>query len=188
MFQNTQVLGVKVPFHTNFEEVNLRFYVKRWDGKNWKRGVVFIKEIVPRVAITWIANSFYNEHYETMPMKHSWKNSDNRIEISYQWKKGQWYSLNLIANNDLLEIGSGSEAEFITEHYWGYAKVNEKKTNEYEVKHPRWKQYEVLNTQIDVDFGLIYGDKFAFLNQYKPVSSILAEGSEISVEPKRVIV
>ncbi|MDB5134647.1 MAG: hypothetical protein JWP37_1250 [Mucilaginibacter sp.] len=45
MFLDTQVLGIKWPFHINFEEVNLRFYVKHFDGNEWKRGAVFISEL-----------------------------------------------------------------------------------------------------------------------------------------------
>jgi uncharacterized protein YqjF (DUF2071 family) len=66
MFKDTKVLGLKFPNHINFEEVNLRFYVKHND----KRAVVFIKEIVPKSLITFIANTFYNEHYETHQMEH----------------------------------------------------------------------------------------------------------------------
>ena len=58
MFLNTQLLGISVPFHRNFEEVNLRFYVKKWENQQWKRGVVFIKEIVPKKALSIIANTF----------------------------------------------------------------------------------------------------------------------------------
>src|ERR1041385_5639833 len=43
-FNRTRVLGFAVPFHQNFEEVNLRFYVRR----GLKRGVVFVRELVPR--------------------------------------------------------------------------------------------------------------------------------------------
>ena len=73
MFVNTRLLGVKVPFHVNFEEVNLRFYVRRREGSEWRRGVVFIKEIVPKPALTWVANTIYREHYETLPMEHFWR-------------------------------------------------------------------------------------------------------------------
>jgi hypothetical protein len=73
--------------NTNFEEVNLRFYVKRFENNTWKRGVVFIKEIVPKPALTFVANSIYKENYETLAMRHEWKENDvNRI-VEYQWKK-----------------------------------------------------------------------------------------------------
>src|SRR4051812_37339218 len=72
MFLNTRIKGVKVPFHINFEEVNLRFYVRYKEAEIWKRGVVFIQEIVPLPALTFVANTIYQEHYQTRPMKHRW--------------------------------------------------------------------------------------------------------------------
>src|SRR4051812_45506678 len=62
-FVNTRLRGFRVPFHINFEEVNLRFYVRYKDGDQWKRGVVFMKEIVPKPALTFVANAFYKENY-----------------------------------------------------------------------------------------------------------------------------
>ncbi|CAM4157600.1 hypothetical protein SAMN06265348_105169 [Pedobacter westerhofensis] len=188
LFKNVKLLGFSIPFHANFEEVNLRFYVKYKDGENWKRGVVFIKEIVPKFALSVVANTIYNENYETMPMTHSWSESEDDRAVEYRWRcKNQWQSFRLRANKGLSEIPSGSEAEFITEHYWGYARYSDSKTNEYEVRHPKWAQYKVKDFNIDVDFGLVYGDTFDFLNQQEPVSVMLAEGSDISVEGKKVI-
>ena len=188
MFLNTKVLGIKIPFHVNFEEVNLRFYVKYKDGTQWKRGVVFVKEIVPKHAITFIANTLYKEHYATMPMKHAWtETSDTRI-FEYNWRcKNQWQSFKVTTHKDLIPIDEGSEAEFITEHYWGYSRKNDHKTVEYEVTHPKWEQYAVQDFAIDVDFGLVYGQDFALLNGLRPTSVFLAEGSKITVESKKVI-
>jgi len=186
MFLNTKLLGVKIPFHTNFEEVNLRFYVKRFDKGKWKRGVVFIKEIVPKHALTLVANWVYNENYETMPMEHTWKEEDNNQMVEYKWKNNsKWQSVKLIAEKEPSKIELGSNTEFITEHYWGYAKINEQKTNEYEVTHPRWDKYNVIDYKINVDFALNYGDDFSFMNLLEPSSVMLAEGSNITVEPKQ---
>ncbi len=188
MFLNTRVLGIKIPFYVNFEEVNLRFYVKRYENGEWKRGVVFIKEIVPKMAITLVANTLYNENYQTVQMKHLWKVENNKRTIQYLWKKGgKWNSFLIEASEQASEIQAESETEFITEHYWGYAKVSDKITNEYEVTHPKWEKYEVLNYSIDIDFGLTYGKEFEFLNKQSPDSVMLAEGSEITVEPKKKI-
>jgi len=188
LFQNVRLLGIKVPFHTNFEEVNLRFYVRYQDAGVWKRGVVFIKEIVPKLALSLVANTIYNEHYQTMPMKHSWEETAEDLLVAYSWKaKVSWQSLRVTAEKELSEIGTASETEFITEHYWGYARFNDRVTNEYEVKHPKWEQYLVKSYEIDVDFGVTYGDNFSFLNQIPPSSVFLAEGSEISVEKKTII-
>ena len=188
MFLNTKLLGIKIPFHTNFEEVNLRFYVKRWENNTWKRGVVFIKEIVPKPALTFIANTIYKEHYETLPMMHNWEENNLNRTVSYLWKKNEiWHSFMVQATLDSSEIKSYSETEFITEHYWGYAKVTDSKTNEYEVTHPKWKQYLVTHSEIDVDFGAVYGTDFEFMNSMKPISVMLIEGSEITVENKTKI-
>jgi uncharacterized protein YqjF (DUF2071 family) len=188
MFVNTKILGVKIPLHTNFEEVNLRFYVKRFENGKWKRGVVFIKEIVPKPALTFVANTVYNENYETLPMKHSWSSKDNKRVVQYSWKKlGKWNSIKLNASIEKFEIETNSETEFIIEHYWGYAKVNEQKSNEYEVTHPKWEVYIVNDYEIEVDFGTVYGEEFEFLNSLSPNSVMLAEGSEITVENKTTI-
>ncbi len=188
MFVNTRLLGFEIPFHTNFEEVNLRFYVKRFDNGEWKRGVVFIKEIVPKRALTFVANTVYNENYETLPMEHSWSSSENRRTVQYRWKKsGKWNSIKIDASIEKFKIESNSEIEFITEHYWGYAKVNQNKSNEYEVTHPKWEAYEVKDYEIDIDFGTLYGKEFEFLNSTNPISVMLAEGSEITVENKKTI-
>lgn len=192
MFLNTKTMGMKIPFHVNFEEVNLRFYVRYKDGLNWKRGVVFIKELVPRMGITFVANTIFKEHYQTVPMNHSWKETDENFEIEYNWKFKNHHEvsrqkINVTAKKELTEIPLDSEAEFITEHYWGYTKIKEDKTFEYEVKHPRWQFYEVTEHKIEIDFGLVYGDEFKILNQLQPSSVMLFEGSEVSVEKKRTL-
>lgn len=186
MFLNTKLKGIKIPFHVNFEEVNLRFYVKYNDQGNWKRGVVFIKEIVPKPAITFVANTLYREKYVTMKMAHYWQEKENNIEVSYQWKcKNKWQQLAVTADKIPRDLSPGSEAEFITEHYWGYSKPNSSTSFEYEVAHPRWQVYDVQSFTLDVDFGMVYGDIFSFLNQATPQSVLLAEGSEIAVKDKR---
>ncbi len=185
MFKNTKLLGVKIPFHVNFEEVNLRFYVKRVKNQKVKRGVVFIKEIVPKSAITFIANTLYNENYETLPMKHFWDKNEDHLEVIYKWKKHhKWNKIQVSANNELKIIPENSIIEFISEHYWGYSKETELKTTEYEVRHPRWKYYPVQDVNIEVDFSTTYGEKFKFLNESKPASIMLLEGSEITIENK----
>jgi len=181
MFVDTAVIGIKVPFHVNFEEVNLRFYVRYRDGETWKRGVVFIKEIVPRPALSFVANTLYGERYETMPMQHTWNVQREKIDVDYRWKKERWHSLRITTSSTSSPIVLGSEEAFITDHYWGYTKLNDRKTSEYEVAHVPWEVYTTLDYSIDVDFGMVYGERFDFLSGLKPASVFLAEGSEIAV-------
>ena len=187
MFQDTKVKGLKIPFHTAFEEVNLRFYVRYRDNGEWKRGVVFIREIVPKPALTFIANTVYKENYETMPMSHSWSTLGDNLTVEYKWKKKQWNSLKVIADKNATLIKNGSEEEFITEHYWGYTKIGNDKTSEYGVEHPKWEVYETKDYLINVDFGDVYGRDFTFLTTQKPKSVFLAEGSIIRVKDGRHI-
>lgn len=189
MFLNTKLLGIKVPFHVNFEEVNLRFYVKREHEGETKRGVVFIKEIVPKSAITFVANTIYNEHYETLPMRHHWNITEEKINVEYKWKKQKkWNRITVEASTKQQDIVLDSEIEFIAEHYWGYSQKNIKQTTEYEVKHPKWKYYSVHKSEIELDFKANYGDDFDFLKNEKPTSVFLLEGSEVSVEGKNTLV
>ena len=187
-FVKTKMLGMAIPFHRNFEEVNLRFYVRYKDADIWKRGVVFIKEIVPKPAITFVANTLYNEHYVTRKMKHQWEEKDGNLLTSYSWKeRGEWQRFRVATAIASEAIPKGSETEFITEHYWGYSKQSESKTTEYEVTHPKWEAYAVKDFDIHVDFGKVYGSDFEMLNTAKPKSVMLAEGSEITVESKKTI-
>lgn len=187
MFLNTKVLGIKIPFHTNFPEVNLRFYVKHRSGKEWKRGVVFINEFVPKAAITFIANTLYKERYVTYKMKHHWYIGD-RLKIGYFWKnKSKWNGLEVTANPNVYSLQAGSKEEFITEHYWGYSSTDQNKTGEYKVQHPKWDLYPVEQYTIDCDFAELYGNNFAILNGQQPASVFLAEGSPISVYSKKIL-
>ena len=191
MFKNTKVLGFKFPGLTNFEEVNLRFYVKRSekDG-SVKRGVVFIQEIVPKLLVTWVANTLYKEHYSTRSMSHLWEIDDNNLQVSYSWLNKhsmEAQEIKVITHPKAEEITEGSIEEFISEHYWGYTKVNEKKTFEYQVEYPRWDVFPVLNYKVKVDFSESYGQEFEVLNNTNVHSCFLVEGSEISVNNKMVL-
>jgi hypothetical protein len=129
MFRNTRILGIKIPFHVDFEEVNLRFYVKRIlpEGEV-RRGVVFIKEIVPRTAIALTANWAYREHYAAQPMSHHIQNQEDSLTVAYNWRYRKYaYSITAQADNNPLDLVEGSEAQFITEHYWGYSRYNHQK-------------------------------------------------------------
>ncbi len=186
MFENTRLLGIKIPFHVNFEEVNLRFYVRYNDNGKWKRGAVFIKEIVPKPAISIIANTLYREKYSSMPMKHFYTEDSNAIRLGYHWKhKGKWNKLEATTSTGLVSMKPGSEEEFIAEHYYGYSKYNEHTSVEYEVQHPSWQIYPVNNYLIDCDFTALYGNGFSFLQKLAPLSVFVARGSAIAILSKK---
>lgn len=188
LFRDTRVLGLRIPGHVNFEEVNLRFYVKYREAGEWKRGVVFIKEIVPRHAITWIANTLYGEHYVTMPMQHRFQDLPDGRLVRYEWKyRRRWNAIQVITEPAPQPLQPGSEAEFITEHYWGYTQLDERRTAEYPVQHPSWNIFPVKTYEIDCNGALLYGPDFSMVGREAPVSVFMAAGSEVTVGRRRVL-
>lgn len=182
LFTNTKVGGIRFPFHTTFEEVNLRFYVRYKESGAWKRGVVFMKEIVPRRMITFVANTLYKEKYATHPMKHVWELNGDNLKVEYYWKVGQdWNFLKAVAAKNPSPLIEGSEEAFITEHYWGYTHVNKTCTGVYEVAHPAWNIHTVKDYSIQCDTAALYGQPFVEALAAPPRSVFLAEGSPIKV-------
>lgn len=192
LFLETKVLGIPVPFHRDFEEVNLRFYVRRRAAEGWRRGVVFIKEIVPRMAIALVARALYGEKYVAMPMRHRIDLSSERLEkrgsVQYEWKfNGKWNRLGVEPVGDAEATAGGSEEEFITEHYWGYS-AGVSGAIEYEVEHPPWRVWRVAASTVECDIVGLYGSEFGPWLERGPSSAFLAEGSHIVVRRGRSIV
>lgn len=177
-FFDTRVLGVPIPFHRDFEEVNLRFYVRRKADDGWRRGVVFIKEIVPRAAIALFARKFYNEPYIALPMAH--RVDSGSVEFSWRFN-GRSNSLKVVTRGEPQDLREGSEAEFITEHYWGHTAQRDGSTLEYRVEHPRWRVWEAHEARLDCDVEELYGEQFVAALSGNPSSTFLAEGSAVSV-------
>lgn len=182
MFLNTKLKGIVLPFHQKFEEINLRFYIKYYDEIDIIRGTVFIKEIVPKSLVTLVANQLYKEHYETKRMRHYWDINDKNINIEYGFFEDKWQNIKVSANPNIIDIPPFSEANYITEHLWGFSKINETETKKYEVEHPKWQQYLVNDFECTIDFEKTYGSNFKTLNSLKPVSVYLIEGSKIKVK------
>lgn len=177
-FLRTRVLGVPIPFHRNFDEVNLRFYVRRQEGAEIRRGVVFIREIVPRRAIAFVARAFYNENYIRLPMTHR---IDEGVSAEYRWCfKDNWNRLLVRSTGEGALCRPGSCEQFITEHYWGYAKQRDGSTVEYEVEHPPWRVWRAAASS-EGDVAALYGTEFGRLLSQPPHSALLAEGSPVTV-------
>jgi uncharacterized protein len=185
-FLKTKVLGLAIPFHQNFEEVNLRFYVRHKSGGEWRRGVVFIKEIVPRWAIATVARVVYNENYAAMPMRHSLDVEAGTIKkdgaVEYGWRyQGEWNHLRAVTQGAAQRLVAGSEEEFITEHYWGYAAQKNGGCMEYQVEHPSWRVWQVSQHSLHCDVAALYGEKYAEALSCEASSAFVADGSPIVV-------
>jgi uncharacterized protein YqjF (DUF2071 family) len=188
-FAGTRVLGVAVPWHRSFEEVNLRFYVRRpVAGGEARRGVVFVRELVPRAAIAVLARLAYNEPYRSVPMRSQAPSEPVEApgRITYEWRTGsRWRSLAATAVGAPAAPPAGSEGTFITEHYWGYTRQRNGATVEYEVSHPTWRVWCATDPALSADVIDLYGRQFAAPLSRPPVSALIAEGSAVAVYPPR---
>ncbi|HWY52489.1 MAG TPA: DUF2071 domain-containing protein [Chthoniobacterales bacterium] len=181
LFLDTRLLGLPIPLHRDFEEVNLRFYVRKKSADTWRRGVVFVRELVPRRAIALVARTFYGENYVALPMKHQIDHVDLKVSVEYSWRRGRkWESLKISASGEPQTIVAGSHAEFITEHYWGYTCVRAG-CSEYRVEHPRWKIWSADTFELSADVAVLYGDQFVGPLTAAPRSAFIADGSPIEV-------
>jgi uncharacterized protein YqjF (DUF2071 family) len=185
-FLDTRFHGWPIPFHRSFAEVNLRFYVRREAADGWRRGVVFIREIVPRVAISWVANTFYHEHYLTLPMTHRVQLPASAMDRTgraiYGWQsRGRQFELAAEFSGLPHHPAAGSQEEFIIEHYWGYSRRADGSLAEYGVEHPPWRVWRTDRAWFSGDAALIYGQNFAAALRQPHVSALVAEGSRVAM-------
>jgi uncharacterized protein YqjF (DUF2071 family) len=191
-FRHTRVLSVPIPFHRHFEEVNLRLYVRREEAGEIRRGVTFIRELVPRRAIAYVARLMYNEPYTALPMRHRIRESrahDGTVDlVEYEWRHAsQWTRLAVEPVGPPQPLRAGSEEEFITEHYWGYTVQRDGGTVEYRVEHPRWNVWQVSRSVLEGNLIPLYGPAFGAILRNPPSSAFLADGSSVRVMmPRRL--
>lgn len=175
-FLNTRVLRIPIPFHRNFDEVNLRFYVRRGE----RRGVVFIREIVPRRAVAWVARAVYRENYVRLPMR----NKIDATQVEYAWRfAGRWNRVVVSQFGPRIAPAPGSHEEFIAEHYWGYARRSANVIVEYRVEHEPWHVQPSPAGLFEGSVAGLYPRAFEFLDSRTPDSAFLADGSFIAVFP-----
>ena len=178
-FNHTRVFGVPVPFHQSFEEVNLRFYVRR----SSKRGVVFIRELVARYAVAAVARFAFNENYSRAPMSHRIEaRADDERQAEYAWgSRRDRCAMRIVAQGAGSLPPDGSESQFITEHYWGYSNQPDGGCLEYEVHHPRWPVRAAKRAAFSGDAARFYGAEIAQALAHEPDSAFLVDGSPITV-------
>ena len=187
-FLDTRLLGVPVPFHRSFEEVNLRFYVRRRVQGQWRRAVVFVREFVPKRAVSLGARLLYNENYKTARMSHAFAGlgdeSTTARSIAYCWRhRGSQSRLELCWDEPLAATPAGSEEQFIAEHYWGCTSQRDGQTKEYEVEHPAWLVARARESRLHCDVAKVYGERFVETLSNAPSSVFYAAGSAVKVYP-----
>jgi hypothetical protein len=190
-FLDTRVLGVPVPLHRDFDEVNLRFYVRHVTAAGEvRRGVTFVRELVPRRAIALVARLAYNEPYHAVPMRSSAPVdvTERPGRLGYEWRTAAgWQEVSATAIGTPVALARGSEAEFVTEHYWGYTRQRDGGTVEYPVIHPPWRVWTTEAPALTADVAGLYGPAFVAPLAGLPRSAFVAEGSSVVVHrPRRL--
>jgi uncharacterized protein len=182
-FLRTKLFGfMPLPFHTNFDEVNLRFYVKRREGGVERRGVVFVREIVPRFAVAQIARLAYGENYVRHPMRHAVHANGAGIAAEYQWQcRREWCGLRAEGSGLPAHASEGSVEQFITEHYWGYSAQRDGGCVEYHVSHVPWRVWTSTAAAFEGDAESLYGADLGRVLRRRPDSAFIADGSPVIV-------
>lgn len=181
-FLKARVLGVSVPWHGAFEEVNLRFYVRRQFGKQTRRGVVFVKELAPRRCAAWVARWAYNENYSVVPMSHRIERNNGRLSVRYAWTMhSRANSIRLASNSPFQPLTAGSHEEFVTEQYFGYTRQADGRTIEYRVAHDPWQFAPASDYTLDFDPVAIYGRDLGTPLLGQPATAFLVDGSQVTV-------
>lgn len=183
-FERARVKGLWIPLHSDFDEVNLRFYVLRRVGGDVRRGVAFVREIVPRWAIAQVARSCYGENYVALPMRHQViepTSEGGRIQAEYGWRHaGRWARLRAEGKGSPTVPPNGSAESFFAEHYWGYTSAGGA-TQEYRVEHDRWRTWHATAASFEGDVDALYGREIAGCLKKEPSSALIAEGSAVTV-------
>ena len=190
-FLRTRLLGVAVPFHRDFDEVNLRFYVRReLPSAEVRRGVVFVRELVPRAAVALLARLACNEPYAAVPMRSLVPDAplDAPGPLAYEWRgRTGWQRLTATAVGAPAVPAPESQAAFITQHHWGYTRQRDGSTVEYRVDHPPWRVWAAAAPALTADVTRLYGAAFASALSGPPASALVAEGSPVTVyAPRRL--
>ena len=184
-FERTRLRGLWIPFHSDFDEVNLRFYVRRAVAGELRRGVVFVREVVPRWAIAKVAQVCFGENYIALPMRHKVieaTSEGGRIQAEYRWRHGQkWNSVRAECAGRPALPAVESRESFFTEHYWGYAAQADGGTVEYRVEHDRWRVWPATVAAFEGEAAELYGPRFAQCLTRAPDSALVAEGSSVTV-------
>jgi uncharacterized protein YqjF (DUF2071 family) len=181
-FLRTRVLGFAIPWHQDFEEVNLRFYVRRRIADGWQRGVVFVREIVPKRVIALVARVAYNEPYLALPMRHCVPSVGRGGRFEFEWRfRGKWCGLGAETVGEAAPLASGSAEEFIFEHYWGYTRQRDGGAVEYQVEHEPWRVRQTTSAWLTGELTALYGAEFQKALAQAPHSAFVAEGSPVLV-------
>jgi uncharacterized protein len=182
-FRKTKLFGkISAPFHREFPQINLRFYVRRITDSDDKRGVVFIAEIVQERMIALVAHAVYGEHYFCRSVKTRDVLESGKRPLEYGWQsKNSWCNLAAERISGACTPSPGTLEHFIVERYWGYTAQPNGGCIEFNVVHPAWKVSLCSDAAFAGDPTSEYGPQIAGVLRGKPSSAFVVDGSAVTV-------
>ncbi len=186
-FSQMRVLGWSVPplfGICDFPEFNLRFYVREGE----RRGVVFVRELVPTPLIALAARLTYNEKYSLARMTSRVTQVGETRRVRHDFAlNGQRHTLAVTAHGPPADPPPGSLDNWIKEQGWGFGQTRGGKLIRYRVVHPHWRTYAVQHCDLPLDFEALYGPAWHSLQSRAPDAVTLAEGSHVAIYPQALI-
>lgn len=176
-FRHTRVRGLAIPGHIAFPEINLRFYARL----RGERAVVFVRELVPRPAISLVAKLFYNEPYRTTRMAFEVSRDAGELRVRHRFGARRDNVIEATATLGAELPGPDSPEHWLTHHDLGVGRTRDGRARSYRVEHELWALHRVLDLRVAVDFGTLYGADWAHLAAGEPSHVTLARGSPVRV-------
>jgi uncharacterized protein len=178
-FGDARLYGVRIPGYQSFPEVNLRFYVRRWVDDAWRRGVVFIKELVPARIVALIARRVFGQNFAHAPTTYQIEcgESSRVTGLRYDWRVN---GRPCFAAAAVSAPSSDAEHAFVAEHYYAYA-TRGSGCIEYRVEHRPWIIHSVATCTCDLNAERVYGVRIGRWLRAEPRSALYADGSAVAV-------
>ena len=193
MLRDVRVFGFPIHIASGFEEINLRFYVRRRVGDSYRKGACFLKDYVSGAAAAWVLGRIFKAEFGRLKLKH--KNSgfdpkeENAIpEVDYQWKVDDHMNrVRVKAREKVQRMGADTKVGFILNHNNEYSCRNGK-TLEYAMARPQWVVWNAAQANFTCDVRKLFGPEFEKPLSRRPASVFVTSGSEVVIyKPTEVI-
>lgn len=188
LFQKLKLLGISLPDHQSFAQINCQFYVRRKKGKGWRRGVTFLRQIIPQELTAKVGRAVGRGNYLRTPTHHEISFEGGSVDhmgrpisdgvVKYGWGEGESERLEMRTTGLPQPTGFGPQEQFLSQRLWSYT-ARGPRTIEMRVEHPEWFYWEAGSTSLAADPESLGAGVFAEILKAPPESAFLAKGSKV---------
>ena len=170
-----QVFGVPLPGALRSTEMALRYFVR--EGP--RRGAVTLFEDSSSPFAMLAARALFREPTRHAPMTSRVEQTGSALSCHYTIDRAGTHSVSVRARAEARPPDRQSTAYLVVQRPYGYASSSRGELLRYDLDHPVWDTYDVIEHDVRVDFGALYGEPWSFLSTLRPLSVVLAEGSAV---------